>query len=81
MVRRWHFKPDAGGGTLELELAEGRSRVVRRICAELELGVRMLTRVAYGPLSLGSLARGRSRPLTGAERTSLYAAVGLEPPP
>lgn len=79
-LRHWRFKPSAAGGTLELELAEGRSRVVRRLCAQLGLGVRTLTRVGYGPLSLGRLARGRSRPLTEAERTALYTAVGLVPP-
>ena len=79
-LRHWRFTPSASGGTLEIELAEGRSRVVRRICTELGLGIRSLKRVAYGPLSLGSLARGRSRALTDAERTALYTAVGLEPP-
>ena len=80
MVRHWRFKPSASGGYLDIELAEGRSRVVRRICAELGLGIRSLKRVAYGPLALGSLARGRSRSLTDEERAALYAAVELDPP-
>lgn len=78
--RRWRFAADDKGGTLELELTEGRSRVVRRLCAELALGVRSLTRTAYGPVALGDLGRGRSRPLTDAERAALYRAVQLEPP-
>lgn len=80
MVRRWRFTPSVSGGSLELELAEGRSRVVRRLCAELGLGIRSLKRTGYGPLALGTLARGRSRPLTDDERIALYTAVGLEPP-
>ena len=67
-------------GVLEIELAEGRSRIVRRICAELGLGVRQLVRTAYGPVSLGSLAPGTARALAEGERDALYRAVGLEPP-
>ena len=77
---RWRFTPDAAGGTLELELAEGRSRIVRRLCAHFGLGVRRLVRTAYGPVSLGGLAPGAVRALDEAERRSLYGAVQLEPP-
>lgn len=77
---RWGFVPDAAGGTLELELAEGRSRIVRRLCAHLGLGVRSLVRTAYGPVSLGDLAEGAARALGEAELRALYGAVQLEPP-
>jgi 23S rRNA pseudouridine2605 synthase len=73
---RWQFER----GVLELELAEGRSRVVRRLCAELGLGVRQLVRVSYGPVALRDLAPGRSRTPTPSERDALYRAVQLEPP-
>ena len=76
----WSFAPRGRGGLLELELTEGRSRVVRRLCQALGLGVRTLTRVAYGPVSLGELARGRVRALTPGEREALYRAVELAPP-
>lgn len=78
--RRWRFVPDARGGALEIELAEGRSRVVRRLCAALGLGVRTLTRVAYGPIALGKLKAGTFRALTLEERAALYRSVQLEPP-
>ena len=78
--RDWEFQPRGTGGLLELELAEGRSRVVRRLCAALGLGVRTLTRTAYGPVRLGELPRGRSRALTAAERSALYRAVELPSP-
>ncbi len=78
---RWDFAPDRNGGTLDLMLAEGRNRVVRRLCAMLGLGVRRLVRTAYGPIRLGALARGAARPLTPRERDALYRAVRLSPPP
>lgn len=77
---RWSFEPGAKGGRLELELREGRSRIVRRLCKGLGLGIRTLTRVAYGPIRLGELPSGRARPLYGAELSALYRAVQLKPP-
>lgn len=77
----WRFRPGAGGGELELELREGRSRLVRRLVAALGLGTRRLVRVAYGPIRLGALGRGRARPLSPSEIAALYGAVGLPLPP
>lgn len=77
---RWDFTPDRLGGLLELELAEGRNRIVRRLCAALGLGVRRLVRTAYGPLRLGTLPRGAARDLTPREVAALYRAVSLSPP-
>lgn len=77
----WRFTPGRGGGTLELELREGRSRVVRRLCAALGLGVRRLVRTAYGPVRLGALPPGGTRPLTPREIAAIYRAVGLPIPP
>jgi pseudouridine synthase len=75
----WRFRPDRGGrgGELELELREGRSRVVRRIARALGLGVRRLVRTAYGPVQLGALGPGESRRLGDGEVAALYAALGL----
>lgn len=75
----WRFVDGRDGGTLEVTLREGRSRVVRRIAAALGLGVRRLVRVSYGPVRLGDLASGRSRPLTDAETAEVYRAIGMEP--
>lgn len=52
---------------IELTLAEGRHRIVRRLAEALDLKVEWLHRVAYGPVRLGDLAAGRSRPLTRRE--------------
>jgi pseudouridine synthase len=79
---QWRFRAEGRGrgGTLELVLREGRSREVRRLVAALGLGVRRLVRVAYGPVSLGSLEPGRSRRLDARETAALYAAVHLPLP-
>jgi 23S rRNA pseudouridine2605 synthase len=76
----WRFRPEGQGGELELVLREGRSRVVRRVAAALGLGVRRLVRSAYGPIALGALEPGASRPLGPREVAELYAAIGLPRP-
>jgi 23S rRNA pseudouridine2605 synthase len=59
----------AGGKSLEVELtlAEGRQRIVRRVAEALGLKVEWLHRVAYGPVRLGRLAEGKWRELTRQE--------------
>ncbi|MGI9042922.1 MAG: pseudouridine synthase [Gemmatimonadaceae bacterium] len=58
---------------LEVTIAEGRTREIRRFCAALDLAVERLVRTRFGPVSLGSLATGASRPLTGKERDMILA--------
>jgi 23S rRNA pseudouridine2605 synthase len=52
---------------LEMVLAEGKNREVRRMLAKLGHKVMSLTRVAVGPVTLRGLKPGESRPLTGHE--------------
>jgi len=54
-------------GVLELTLAEGRKRQVRRMCEAVGHPVEALERVAFGPLRLGALPPGDARRLTPAE--------------
>jgi 23S rRNA pseudouridine2605 synthase len=68
------------GDVLEVSMAEGRRREVRRLFAAVGLRVLDLCRTAVGPLHLGHLREGHARPLTPAEHSALYAAVGLTPP-
>jgi 23S rRNA pseudouridine2605 synthase len=56
---------------LEIVLDEGKNRQIRRILGELGVEVLRLIRVAVGPLALGDLSKGASRPLTPAEKLSL----------
>lgn len=65
---------------LEIVLAEGRKREVRRLLAAADIPLERLARVKLGPLPLGDLRPGRFRPLTTDEVRKLYAAVGLGGP-
>ena len=64
-------------GVLEIALREGRKRQVRRMCEAVGHRVVELERVAFGPLGLRGLERGRSRRLKEAEVERLRrAAIG-----
>lgn len=64
-----------GGGRWEftVSISEGRNREVRRLCKALDLFVERLVRVQFGPVRLGGLASGASRPLTDKELEVLTA--------
>ena len=62
---------------LEIAIAEGKKRQVRRMCEAVGLQVDKLLRIAFGPLKLGKLAPGEWRPLTEVELLKLRQAVGL----
>jgi 23S rRNA pseudouridine2605 synthase len=62
-------------GVLELTLREGRKRQVRRMCEAVGHRVVELERVAFGPLGLRGLERGRSRRLKYVEVERLRRAA------
>jgi 23S rRNA pseudouridine2605 synthase len=64
-----------GPKELELTIHEGRNRQVRRMCEAVGHPVLSLQRTAFGPLTLGALAAGKSRLLATAELERLRAAV------
>jgi 23S rRNA pseudouridine2605 synthase len=70
-ARARRVKPDL----IELTIHEGRKRQVKRMCAEVGHPVKRLTRIAFGPLELGSLPPGRHRRLSENEVQRLFRAT------
>jgi 23S rRNA pseudouridine2605 synthase len=66
-----------GRGELEIAIAEGRKRQVRRMCEAVGHRVTSLERIAFGPLRLGDLPPGESHRLSTAEVERLREAAGL----
>ncbi|MDX6287294.1 MAG: rRNA synthase [Frankiales bacterium] len=62
---------------VEVEVTEGRNRLVRRLLAAVGLPVDRLVRTRMGPVVLGELRPGRSRVLTADEVGALHKAAGL----
>ena len=59
----------------EVTLTEGRHHEVRRLCTALGLEVERLVRTTFGPVRLGSLPSGASRPLNKRESDLLTSLV------
>jgi 23S rRNA pseudouridine2605 synthase len=68
----------AGRSLIDVTLAEGRHHVVRKWCDAMGLKVERLARLSYGPIRLGDLPVGKSRPLTEEEIEAIYRAVRLD---
>ena len=58
---------------LEIELHEGRNRIIRRLFAQLELPVEHLVRIGVGTIDLGELRPGRWRAISEPEMTKLLS--------
>ena len=67
----------SSGDVVEVVMAEGRRREVRRLAAAAGLHVVDLCRVGFGPLRLGHLRQGAWRRLRPAEEAALRSAAGL----
>jgi 23S rRNA pseudouridine2605 synthase len=62
---------------VELQLHEGRNRLVRRLLDAAGHPVQRLVRTSVGPVHLGELRPGKTRPLNSQEIGRLYQAVGM----
>ncbi len=60
---------------LEITLDEGKNRQIRRMLSALGIEVLRLIRVAIGPLGLGDLAKGLTRPITPSEKASIDKVI------
>ena len=70
-VRVAVLKQDGQDAVLDLTIGEGRNREVRRMCEAAGLKVKRLTRIAEGPLRLGTLPSGKFRSLSPEEIAAL----------
>jgi 23S rRNA pseudouridine2457 synthase len=71
------FRKNVPTAWIKLTLREGRNRQVRKMTAAVGHPTLRLVRVAIGPLALGDLAPGMSRPLTHEELRVLKELAGL----
>lgn len=62
---------------LEITIAEGKHRQIRRMCEHVGLSVEKLVRTRLGPIALGKLPPSTFRQLTSDEVSKLRRAVGL----
>ncbi len=77
----WIEAPTSGAPRIEIVLAEGRNREVRRLLAKCGVKINRLCRTAFGPIELGRLAPGRVRDLSRSERSALERVAAPSPTP
>lgn len=69
------IKADGPVALLRITIHEGRNRQIRRLCERAGLTVTRLRRIQEGPLQLGDLRPGQSRPLTQTELERLFEEI------
>ncbi len=69
------LKNDENSAWIEITIAEGRNRIVRRMMDKVRHPVMKLKRVSYGPFRLGNLDTGQIRKLTEKEYQQIRLRV------
>lgn len=64
-----------GKKTVKIVLIEGKNREIRRVFSHFHLHPEKLHRIRIGPLLLGNLVEGESRPLRDAELQSFFSYI------
>ncbi|MDR2048950.1 MAG: rRNA pseudouridine synthase [Treponema sp.] len=64
-----------GKKSLRIVLVEGKNREIRRVFSHFHLHLQLLRRIRIGPVLLGNLEEGKTRPLTETEVRLLYPAA------
>ena len=62
---------------LEIILGEGRKRQIKKMCTFVGHPTKRIKRIAFGPLRLGHLGKGKWRMLKAREIAQLKKAVGV----
>ena len=62
---------------VQITIHMGRNRIVRRMLEEAGYPVVRLVRTSVGPIDLGDMRPGKSRPLNSKELAELMHTVGL----
>jgi len=62
---------------VRLTLREGRNRQIRRMLSAVDAELHALRRIGFGPIELGTLARGEWRELSRGEITALRRCAGM----
>jgi len=65
------FIEKTGRKSLRVVLIEGKNREIRKVFSHFHLHPQRLQRIRIGPVCIGSLKEGESRPLTAEELTTL----------
>jgi 23S rRNA pseudouridine2605 synthase len=74
-----HSVERIGSRCLRIVLIEGKNREIRKVFSHFHLHPRRLRRVRIGPVQLGDLAEGESRPLEKHELDALKKIVNSSP--
>jgi 23S rRNA pseudouridine2605 synthase len=80
IVYKARFIEKTGRKSLRVVLVEGKNREIRRVFSHFHLHPERLQRIRIGPVKMGSLKEGESRPLTAEELRKIFQTEVLKNP-